>query len=190
MGEFGGPCVLLPGGVRVNKSKFTEADNIRQINSGILLGRRGGASEWEPVPNALTTNLATTLTAAVTAGATVLSVETVSGYRAGDSITIGASNYTIATNGVNSLAKTLTITTGIAAGGAALGAALRLQNAVDMDDFYLLAFDIVDANRNADATLYRHNGLVYLNYLPDYPFVGLSAVQAKIVELYETTMGA
>ncbi|MFN6535521.1 MAG: hypothetical protein RM021_004015 [Nostoc sp. EkiNYC01] len=36
MGDYGDRQSLLPGGVRVNKFKFTEVNSIRQIPSGVL----------------------------------------------------------------------------------------------------------------------------------------------------------
>ncbi|MFN6475246.1 hypothetical protein [Nostoc sp. DedQUE07] len=188
MGDFGDRQSLLPGGVRVNKFKFAESNGIRQISSGVLLGRRANATHWEPVNNNLNTTLSTTLTAAVASGGTILPVASTSGYRAGDVLTIATVDYTIAAGGVNDLNRTLTLTAGLSA-SAASGVAVALKTAVAHDDFYLLAYDIDDANRNADATLYRHQALVYFNYLPDYPFTSLANVLAKIKELYQTVMG-
>ncbi|MHC5897583.1 hypothetical protein [Nostoc sp.] len=188
MGDYGDRDSLLPGGVRVNKYKFAESNSIRQISSGVLLGRRANATHWEPVNNNLNTTLATILTAAVASGGTILPVGSTSGYRPGDVLTIATVDYTIASNGVNDLNRTLTLTAGLSA-SAASGVAVALKTAVAHDEFYLLAFDIDDANRNPDATLYRHVGLVYYNYLPDYPFTGLANVLAKIKELYPTMQG-
>ncbi|MEH2070019.1 MAG: hypothetical protein V7K47_17970 [Nostoc sp.] len=188
MGDYGDRQSLLPGGVRVNKFKFAEANSIRQISSGVLLGRRANATHWEPVNNNLNTTLSTILTAAAASGGTILPVGSTSGYRSGDILTIAGSDYTIASNGVNDLNHTLTLTAGLSA-SAASGVAVALKTVVAHDEFYLLAYDIDDANRNSDATLCRHQALVYYNYLPDYPFTGLANVLAKIKDLYQTVMG-
>ncbi len=185
LGEYGDRNSLLPGGVQVDKYKFTEQYNIRQVSSGVLLGRRANAFQWEPVNNNLNTVLATTVTAALAVGVTILPVATTSGYLDGDVISVAGTNYTIATNGVSDYNSTLTITVGLSA-AVAVGASVALAVAVPMDDFYLLAYDIEDANQNPDATLCRHQSLVYYDYLPDYPFTNLPNVLAKIQSLYQT----
>lgn len=59
--------------------------------------------------------------------------------------------------------------------------------AADADEeFYLLAFDIEDAELGNDAELYRHGRLVFENYLPVFSTLS-STLKAKIRALYEVT---
>lgn len=187
MGDFGDRQSLLPGGVQVNPAKFPQTFGvIRQVNSGVLLGRRANAFFWEPVDNTLQTNLSTTTASDAASGTPVLNVTTTSGYLPGDIITVGSAQYTI--SAVNDLNSTLTLTANLSAAVPA-NTNVQLTTAINFDDFYLLACDIVDANRYPDAELYRHHKLVYINYLPGYPFSSQPNVLAKIKQIYETQMG-
>jgi hypothetical protein len=56
------------------------------------------------------------------------------------------------------------------------------------DQFYLVAFDVTDADNNADVEFYRHGGLVKTNYLPAFSTLSATLI-AKIRALYECTEG-
>lgn len=188
MGEYGDRHSLLPGGVQVNPARFTELNGIKQVQSGILLGRRSGAYYFEPADDTLKTDLNTYTTIASPAGTSILSVQTTSGFKPTDIITVGATDYTIATNGVDDLNKTLKLTANLST-SVLINTAVNLKTPVDFDEIYLLAYDITDASQCQDAELYRHRSLVYLNYLPGYPFTSSARVLTKIKELYECQMG-
>jgi len=187
MAEYGDRHTLIPGGVQVNPAKFPQTYGIiRQVQSGILLGRRANAFYWEPVDNTLQTNLSTTVASDAASGIPVLNVTTTSGYLPGDVITVGTTQYTV--SAVNDLNSTLTLTAVLAAVASA-NTNVQLSAPINFDDFYLLAYDIVDANQYPDAELYRHQRLVYLSYLPGYPFANQPNVLAKIKQFYETQQG-
>lgn len=67
-----------------------------------------------PLPNQLPLP-STTLTAAANSGATVLNVASVDGFGVGDTLKVGSntSTYTIATSGINTTTKTITLTSGL-----------------------------------------------------------------------------
>lgn len=61
------------------------------------------------------------------------------------------------------------------------------------DQFYLLLFDVYDANLNNNHSsdeieFYRHNRLIYENMLPGWD-TATSSYKAKIRELYECILG-
>ncbi len=61
------------------------------------------------------------------------------------------------------------------------------------DEMWLLLYDIYDVNDNNEVQFYRHNRLVYENFLPNLPDGTLldgSPVQATIRSLYECWYGA
>jgi hypothetical protein len=61
--------------------------------------------------------------------------------------------------------------------------------AVTDDEVYLIIFDVIDANTDPDVELYRHGGVVKVNYLPGWDSLN-AAVQAFILEHYATQIGA
>lgn len=67
---------------------------------------------------------------------------------------------------------------------------LLLGPAADTDDEVLiLAFDIVDADTNNDAVIYRPGSVVKENYLPDYATLS-ATVLAKVRAAYQTIKGS
>jgi hypothetical protein len=191
MGDPGERRTLLPGGGLVNDLQWTaDIYNRKPIVSGTLLARRAGAYLWEKPVNALTTNLSVPFKANAAIAATVLSLRHVSGFAVGDAITIaqGATTETKTITAINRELGTITVNTGLtnaftSAGGTAT---VRLTTAVAQTEFYLLAYDIVDAVINAETpALYRPGALVRENFLPAWPFTGESAILAKIRSLYE-----
>lgn len=56
------------------------------------------------------------------------------------------------------------------------------------DEFFLLNADVVDANKNNDCDLYRHDGLVKENFLPGFATMAAD-IKAKIKSLYQCTIG-
>lgn len=67
-----------------------------------------------------------------------------------------------------------------AAAGTAFGPASNSD-----DQVYVLAFDVPDADRNAEVELYRHGCLLKANFLPGWSSLG-SALQARVRASYET----
>jgi len=141
-----------------------------QVPSGSVVGRVPGAKKFAyiaPTATALTYTNPTTLTVAAPAGATVLTVADVDGYAAGQAITVNGEARTIAAGGVDVMASTITITTGLT-GAAPLGAAVAYTTAVAFTEVYLMLTSIVNVNENAEFTQYRHQRAVYQNFLPNW----------------------
>lgn len=69
----------------------------------------------------------------------------------------------------------------------AAGAGFGPAEATD-DDFYLTAFDVVDAAFSRDVELYRPGGIVKENFLPVFATLS-QALKDKIRSLYQTTLG-
>lgn len=62
--------------------------------------------------------------------------------------------------------------------------------AIDTDDeIFLLAFDVDDADENADCELYRHNKQVFENYLPVLPAAMDADLLAILRDVYIMTVG-
>ena len=57
------------------------------------------------------------------------------------------------------------------------------------DEIYLLANDVLDADLEADCTLYRHGSLVKENFLPDWGTL-TTGEKDKVRELYTCITGA
>ena len=184
---------LVSGSAHVNEKKWTADTETGRIGipSGTLLGRRNDTTFlFEPVATGLQTNLGTTLTADVASGSTVITVDTVSGFADGDSIRVEDSTnletVTIAANGINRTNSTITITAGLTNAYAAAVTTVSLATAVDQTEFFLLAFDIIDASaRNDIPALYRQQRQVRINHLPGYASLPADVI-AKIKELYQT----
>lgn len=51
---------------------------------------------------------------------------------------------------------------------AVAGTGFGLADVANDDEIYLLVFDCYDALKNDEVELYRHNRLVYKNFLPDW----------------------
>lgn len=178
---------IAPFGALVEATQFTaNANGIRNIPSGTLLGRRSNKDNFEPVVAARTTSLPTTMREAAGSSATVLKVVSTNGFVAGDVITIA--NGTPITDAeiasVDHANKTITLTEAVGATVAA-GIAVSLTTAVDQTDFFLLMFDIEDAAENAEATLCRHGAPVKVDWLPGYAALHAD-VKAVIAARYQT----
>lgn len=171
MGDCGNRNTLLPAGALVNALKFpADSKGFRTVASGTLLGRRFGAYLWEPVANAKTTDLSAPMVADTAIGSTKVFLENVSGYRVGDSITLqaGATTEVKTITAIDRANASLSFTATVNAYTVAASGLVRLTTAVPQDEFYLLAFDIENAARNAEVpALYRRDALVRFNFLPE-----------------------
>lgn len=180
--------LLLPAGGKVDPVQFFAEDSV-----AVVVGAAGAAANATsvpvaalsgPIPNGTTIRLGVkkfvTLTVAALLGDVTLTVEALAtALVSGDAGLYPGIKANISIPSGTLLGRTY----------AERDAKTSFGPAADTDDeFYLLAFGILDANLNNDATLYRHNGLVKENYLP--AFTTLSATQqAKIRTLYQTTIG-
>lgn len=168
MGDDFANVNLLPNGARLKSNSVPVQFNARPVQAGQLVGRPAGSSQWyfiPPASTALTTTLDTTLVSAAAAGATVLTLAEVDGYRSGQAITVGSSAATVAV--VDKLSNTVTLTAGLAAAQPA-GSVVRQSTAQPLTELFLMATDMVNANSDNEFTLYRHNRLVYQNMLPGW----------------------
>lgn len=186
-GEGFGHYCLLPGGAKVNPALFFAEDSVN-----VVVGAAGAAANATsvpvdalsgPVPSGTTLHFGSkkfaTLTANAAAGATAITVEALPTALVDNDAAMYVGTKEISIPSGTLLGRTYT----------ERDAGDPYGPAADADDeFYLLAFDVTDANEVDDVELYRHGGVVKENFLP--LFTTLSATQkGKIRTLYETTVG-
>lgn len=184
--EFGDDSIL-PGGAKVDPSLFFAEDSVKVVVD--VAGAAANATTVPvlalsgPIPSGTQLHFGSKkfaiLTVAAVAADVALTVEALP--------TALVSLDTATYPGI----KEISLQSGILLGRtyAERDAGTPYGPAADSDDeFYLLAFDVTDANFNNDCELYRHTGLVKENYLPVFSTLS-SAQKAKIRALYETTVG-
>lgn len=57
------------------------------------------------------------------------------------------------------------------------------------DELFLVAYDVIDANRDSSATLYRHRSLVKENYLPNYATLSAAGADVQTITITGTPTG-
>jgi hypothetical protein len=186
-GDFISDDRLIPGGAKVDPTQFFAEDSVK-VNVGAA-GAAGNATSVPvdalsgPIPSGTTLHFGSkkfaTLTAPAAAGDTAITVEALP--------TALVQNDNATYPGT----KEVSIPSGTLLGRtyAERDASTPYGPAGDSDDeFYLLAFDISDANIINDAELYRHAGIVLENYLPVFSSLS-STLKGKIRSLYECSVG-
>ena len=187
-GDFFNREHLVPGGAKVDASAFNAPDAVV-----VTVGAAGAAIDDTTVPvDALSGPIPSgtvldfggdkfaVLTAAAAADDTELTVrELVTALVDDDTATYAGEDLKTIPSGTP-IGRTFTER----ANGDAFGPA-----DADDDEVYLIAFDVTDADANADVELYRHGSIVKENLLPG--FASLDAgVLADIRAAYQTTRGA
>ena len=168
MGDEFANINLLPNGARLKASSVPVKFNAKPVQAGQLVGRAAGSSQWYFIPPAsttFTTTFDTSLVAAANAGATVLYLADVDGYRAGQAIAVGSTTATVAV--VDKITSSLVLTAGLPAAQPA-GSVVRVSAAQPLTELFLMATDMVNADSDNEFTLYRHTRLVYQNMLPGW----------------------
>lgn len=181
---------MIAGGARIDPAQFSDSDAVVvTVGTG---GAAGGATSVPvtalpgPLPSGTTlyfgTNKFATLTAAAAAAATTITVAAIpTALVAGDVATYA---------GTGTKQKTIPSGTPIGRTFAERAAATPFGPAGAADDeVYLVAFEVTDADRNADVELYRPNSIVKENFLPNFAGIA-SGVLIKIRAAYVTTRGA
>lgn len=183
---------LIPGGFKVDPTLFTDSDAVvvTVATGGAAIGATSvpvtalsGAIPNGTVLDFTGANKWAQLTVAAAAGATTLTVVAlVQALVAGDVATYP---------GLGTGLKTVR-------SGTALGWTYAERDgtppvllgpaAAADDEVFLLAFDIVDADINNDAVMYRPGSVVKENFLPDYATL-TAGVLAKIRAAYQTQKG-
>lgn len=185
-GDFLNREHLVPGGAQVDASQFLATD-------GVIVTANGNAAAAATSITVLALDNAipngtllwfgagkfARLTAAAAAGATTLTVEAlVAQVDDTDQATYaGVGKKTIASGTV--IGRTFTER----GNGDAFGPAAAAD-----DEVYIVAFDVYDADRNPEVTLYRHGSIVKENLLPDWSSLA-AAVQTLVRSNYTTTIG-
>lgn len=188
VGDYLGREHLIPGGGRVDPAAFVDSEAVV-----VTVGAAGAAIAATSIPVAAlrgpipagtvldfgTDEFART-TAAVAAGATAIPVAALGvALEAGDTATYSA----------NPGRKHIRSGTPVGRTYAERDASLPFGPAAGADDeVYLLAWDITDAARDADADFYRPNSIVKENFLPAAATAD-AAVLTKIRGLYRCVRG-
>ncbi len=179
---------LVPGGAKVDASAFNAPDAVV-----VTVGAAGAAVDATsvpvaalsgPIPAGTTLDFGgdkfATLTAAAAAGAETLTVRAL--------VTALVEDDTATYAGAGAL-KNIPSGTPIGRTFAERANGDAFGPADDSDDeIYLVAFDVTDADNNADVELYRHGSIVKENYLPGFASMD-SDLLAEIRALYQTTRG-
>jgi hypothetical protein len=186
-GDFLSDDRLVPGGARLDPAQFHGQDAVL-----VDVGAAGAAANATsvpvdaltgPIPSGTTLHFGSKkfaiLTADAAAGATALTVEAL------PTALVDADTAWYEGTQLDTVVSGTLIGRTFAERDASTG----FGPAADSDDeFYLVAFDVVDTDNNPDVDLYRHGGMVYENYLPVFSALS-SAQKAKIRLLYETSIG-
>lgn len=181
---------LLPGGARVDPAQFYDTDAVIVTTTGAAAADATSISVAAlsgPIPNGTILYFGESkefamLTAAAAAGATSLTVQALpAAIESGDIATYpGAGN------------QLKTIPAGTVIGRTYAerdsGTAFGPAGASD-DEVLIVAFDVTDADVNADVELYRPGSIVKENLLPNFSSLAAGVV-SKIRAAYVTTKGA
>lgn len=178
-----GGDTLLMGGARLEAAQFPRLDAVT-----VTLGANAAANATSltvgalsgPIPSGTILHFGETgemarLTAAAAAGATTLTVE---------AIPVALESGDVATYAGTGL-RTVVAGTPVGRTFAERDAGTGFGPAATTDDeFYLLALDVIDADKMTECELYRHQRAVRENVLPNW--AGLSTqMKAKIRALYQ-----
>jgi hypothetical protein len=187
-GDYGNREHLVPGGAKLDASAFNATDAVV-----VTVGAAGALAAATsvpvdalsgPIPSGTVLNFGTNkfarLTADAAAGATSLTTAAIP--------TALVDNDTATYAGVGTKAVP---------SGTVVGRTFTEQAnedpfgpAADSDDeIYLTFHDVTDLTVNDDVTLYRHGGVVKVNFLPVWSALS-SALKAAIRAAYTTTTGA
>lgn len=186
-GDFMSPERLVPGGARLDAAQFHGNDAVL-----VDVGAAGAAANDTTVPvNALSGPIPSgtildfgakkfaVLSAAAIAGATSITV------RAIPTALVDADTAWYEGTELNTVVSGTLVGRTIAERDANTG----YGPAADADDeFYLVAFEVMDVSNNPDVDLYRHGGVVYENFLPVFSTLS-STLKGKIRSLYESSIG-
>lgn len=186
-GDFLNREHLVPGGAKLDAAAFNAPDAVV-----VTVGAAGALAAATsvpvdalsgPIPAGTVLNFGTdkfaVLTAAAAAGATSLAVTAIP--------TALVDNDTATYGGV--LSKNIPSGTFIGRTFAEreTGDAFGPADAAD-EEFYLVAFDVTDADNNADVELYRHGSIVKENFLPGWATMS-AGLKADLRANYTTTKG-
>lgn len=156
---------LLPNGA-ILKASSVPLSQSGKVYSGNLVGRADGMNKYVLIP-ANATNLSHTITTKLaldaTATDTIIKVVDVDGLKATQAITVGGTTATIAS--VNKLTSTVTLTAALGAARTA-GVDIQVTAAVTLNEVFLMATNILDADIDGDFTLLRKQRMIYQNKLP------------------------
>jgi hypothetical protein len=180
---------LIPGGAKVLASAFNDTDAVVVTTTGVAAAGAtsipvSALSGSIPAGTVLffgETGELARLSSAAAAGATSLAVDAIPAQiESGDRATYA---------GTGAALKTIPSGTPVGRTFAerAVDTPFGPADAAD-DEVYLLAFDIVDADTNNDAVLYRPGSIVKENYLPNFASIA-AGVLTKIRAAYVTTRG-
>jgi hypothetical protein len=188
MGDYGGRDYIVPGGAKVDAPQFTPSDRVvvdvgaagaAQFATSVPVGALSG-----PIPagTTITFNAGKKLrtTVAALTGAVTLTTEPIplALVDADVSEYTGFGDRYIPSGTV--VGRTYT----------ERDAGTGFGPAADADDeFFLVAWDVTDANHVDDVELYRPGGIVYENFLPVFSALS-STVKGKLRTLYQCTLGA
>lgn len=187
-GDYLGREHLIPGGAKIDASQFNSDDAVV-----VDVGAAGAAQNAVSIP-------VTALSGPIPNG-TILSWSATKFAKLTAAAAKGAVTLTVAAIPVALVDADVTTYPGIGPkyipSGTVIGRTYTERDANtafgvagDADDeFYIVAFDIADANHVDDVELYKPNGMVYENFLPGW--AGLSAtVKGKIRDKYVCANGS
>jgi len=188
MGDFGSRDYLVPGGAKLDATQFTPSDRVV-----VDVGAAGAAQFATSVP------VSPALTGPIPVGAVIVFSATKK-LRVSAAAATGATSLTTDPIPVALVDADVSEYTGYGdkyiASGTLVGRTYTERDALtgfgpasDTDDeYFLVAFDVSDANHVDDVELYRPGGTVYEQHLPN--FAALSATQkGKIRTLYQVALG-
>lgn len=178
---------LVPGGARIDAAQFLALDSV--VVTTTALAAAGATSIAVTalsgaIPNGTILYFGESqefamLTVAAAAGATTLTVQALPvQIESGDVATYTGTGVKTVYSGTP-IGRTFA--------ERAAGTAFGPAGAAD-DEVYLVAFDVMDAARNADVELYRYGSIVKENFLPNFSTI-IAGVLTKIRANYQTTRG-
>jgi hypothetical protein len=197
-GDFSNREHVLAGGAKINAALFPSADATRVAATAgaaqgavtVTVAALAGAIPAGAVLDFGAAKFAR-LTAAAAAGATTLAVAALptalvngdTAYYSAPGTPKRIASGTVVGCTYAELEAAAVVTNGVPAG-------LLFGPAADADDIvYVIIEDVVDADKNNNIELYRHGGIVKVNFLPNWATLS-AAVKAKIRAQYECTIGA